>query len=174
MKKTLLILLILSCSLFKTVSGQEPDTPTESGKVTRWRSMSFYVGILPGFEVYKSDSANVTTAFPYGVNYRIYSKSGKSFIDMDLCGTAMILNQHDYTTFIKPSVGYGMISRLYNFQFHFSYYISPLKYKNMLGIGYDVEAQAIPISIELFYVLPDLKQYFLLVGIKVPILILSK
>ncbi len=142
----------------------------------KWNYLRVYVGVLPGFEVYKKESALVTAALPTGINFRHYSsKIRRAYLDADLSNTVLVLQGSRYTSFAKiaPGAGIttdfgGLAARSYNIHAHISYMHSFRDNGNMIGVGYDVETQSVPISVEYLKYL-ELGTHYMLIGIKLPI-----
>lgn len=169
MKRIVLILTILGCLTSDSARAQN-DAGGDDEEKLHYNSLRSFVSVMPGFQIFKKDAGYVTVAMPIGVNFRhYYEKAPNIFYDVDLAFMPVILEQKLFTSYVKVSVGAGVIEQRYNLQLHANYAHSFVyKEGNMVGIGYDVEAQSIPITIDVYKFLNN-ANYLLLLGIKVPL-----
>jgi hypothetical protein len=180
MKKTVLILLSFSLLIFGNLKAQETKQKTEDATEvkhkTRWNYARIYIGVQPGFEIYKSDSANATAALLTGLNVRHYFRNiPKTYADVDLCNMVVVMESNHYRGFNKISAGFGILSprilnmqSSYNIEGHVIYARSITGSGDMIGVGYSVEAQSVPITAD-YMKLVNSPTRFVLIGIKVPI-----
>lgn len=132
-------------------------------------SIRLYIGVMPGFQIFKPDSAIITIGTPIGFSYRHYFKEIKyNFIDLDISSMPIVLNENQYTTYFKFAAGVGYFLPNYCVKLHFLYAHSFLKFNDMIGVGYDLEAQSIPLSVE-YLTNVNNSIYLFLIGIKIPI-----
>jgi len=164
MKKTALILLSFLC--FSTTRAHAQDSVSYTPK---WNSVRFFVSAMPGFQVYTNQYSVITLALSFGASYRHYvHKWPRLFYDADVSSTQMILDGGKHTSFIKANFGIGHISSMYNVQLHAAYARNFTSAGDLVGLGYDVEAASIPITIDFLHFTNN-SQYLYMVGIKVPL-----
>lgn len=177
MKKTVLILAGILFLGGNAALGQEPPAKkhrrpkpaTEDGDVIKWNNLRGYAGALTGFQVIKYDSAYATVTTPIGINYRHYSTSIRQlFWDLDGSVMPVVMNGTSFTTNLKISGGVGTTAGYYTVQLHASYAYNFLRSGGIIGFGHDIETHSVPISIDYLKFL-DSREFFLLIGIKVPL-----
>src|SRR5579859_6433219 len=152
MKRILLILLSLSGVIcFNQVKGQDGDrVVADSFYHPALNTLKLYGGFSPGYQL--DDDFNhgwTTVTLNLGLNFRHYSEKVKrGFYDADLSYMPVILYGRDMYSYAKAYVGCGLVDNQYNREAHlicaYSSALSPM----FVGVGYDVEAQPVIISME--------------------------
>jgi|GEM_PF-3012006 len=168
MKNIKINIIIFSILICRSSFGQI----SEDSQEINWKSLIVYASIAPGYEILNADSANLTIASSVGANFRKYSKKGNRFTDYDISIMPLIKDGHHFTNFLKGSYGYGFIRNAYNTQVHLNFAYNFYNYSHLIGFGYYVEAQSVPITVDIMATLAKKSEkvkYYAVIGIKLPI-----